>query len=122
MIKKSRIEQRKRIKIRIHKKISGTGETPRLIVYRSLHHLYAQLVDDSQAKIIVTASTLSKDIRDQIQSVKSRKDRAKRIGMEIAKRAVEKKIKKVVFDRNGYLYHGVVKSLADGAREGGLEF
>jgi large subunit ribosomal protein L18 len=122
MIKKSRINQRLRIKNRIRKTITGTTELPRLTVYRSLHHLYAQVVDDTQSKTIVTASTLSKDIREQLQSVKGRKDRAKRVGLEIAKRAVEKKIKRVVFDRNGYLYHGVVKSLADGAREGGLVF
>ena len=122
MIKKSRINQRKRIKNRIRKTITGTTELPRLTVYRSLHHLYAQVVDDSQAKTIVTASTLSKDIRDQLKSVKGRKDRAKAVGKEVAKRAVEKNIKRVIFDRNGYLYHGVVKSLADGAREGGLEF
>jgi large subunit ribosomal protein L18 len=122
MIKKSRINQRLRIKNRIRKTISGTAERPRLTVYRSLNHLYAQIVDDSHATTIVTASTISKDFREQLQSVKGRKNLAKRIGLEVAKRATEKNIKRVVFDRNGYLYHGVVKSLADGAREGGLEF
>ncbi len=111
-----------RVKTRIRKKITGTPDTPRLIVYRSLHHLYAQVVDDSRAATIATASTLMKDIRQDLQSVKSRKERAKRVGLEIAKRAIEKKVQHVVFDRNGYLYHGVVKSLADGAREGGLKF
>lgn len=122
MIKKSRSDQRARVKIRIRKKISGTPDTPRLIVYRSLHHLYAQIIDDSKASTIASASTLTKDIQQDLKTVKSRRDRAKRVGMEIAKRAIEKKVKQVVFDRNGYLYHGVVKSLADGAREGGLKF
>jgi large subunit ribosomal protein L18 len=121
MIKKSRIDQRAKVKTRIRKKIYGTTERPRLTVYRSLHHLYAQVVDDSQAKTLVSASTVAKDVRDQLKDVKGRKDRAKRIGMEVAKRAIEKNIKTVVFDRNGYLYHGVVKSLADGAREAGLK-
>jgi large subunit ribosomal protein L18 len=121
MIKKSRVDQRAHVKSRIRKKIYGTTERPRLTVYRSLHHLYAQVVDDSQAKTIVSASTIAKDIRDLMKDVKGRKNRAKRIGMEVAKRAIEKNIKSVVFDRNGYLYHGVVKSLADGAREAGLE-
>ncbi len=122
MIKKSRINQRRRIKTRIRKTLSGTSARPRLTVYRSLNHLYAQIVDDEQAKTIVAASTVSKELKEALQAVKGRKERAKRVGMEVAKRAVEKNIKRVVFDRNGYLYHGVVKSLADGAREGGLEF
>jgi large subunit ribosomal protein L18 len=121
MIKKSRVNQRAHVKTRIRKKIYGTTERPRLTVYRSLHHLYAQVVDDSQAKTIVSASTIAKEVREALKGVKGRKNRAKQIGMEVAKRAIEKNIKTVVFDRNGYLYHGVVKSLADGAREAGLE-
>jgi len=121
MIKKSRIEQRRHVKTRIRKKIYGTTERPRLTIYRSLHHLYAQVVDDSQAKTIASASTVAKDVRDKLKDVKGRKNLAKQVGMEVAKRAIEKNIKSVVFDRNGYLYHGVVKALADGAREAGLK-
>ncbi|HUN64493.1 MAG TPA: 50S ribosomal protein L18 [Bacteroidota bacterium] len=121
MINKSRSQQRAHIKTRIRKKIYGTTECPRLTVYRSLHHLYAQVVDDTQRKTLVAASTVSKEIRERMKDVKGRKNRAKQIGIEVAKRALEKKITSVVFDRNGYLYHGVVKSLADGAREAGLK-
>ena len=122
MITKSRIIQRRKVKVRVRKKIQGTTERPRLTVYRSLHHLYAQIVDDSTAKTIVSASTVSKEIRERIQGVKGRKGRAKEVGAAVAKLALAKNIKRVVFDRNGYLYHGVVKSLADGARSAGLEF
>ncbi len=122
MIKKSRSAQRAKVKTRIRTKIHGTTERPRLTVYRSLHHLYAQVVDDTTSKTIASASTLSKEIRESLKAVKGRKNVAKQVGKEVAKRALEAKIKRVVFDRNGYLYHGIVKSLADGAREGGLEF
>ncbi|MBI5475828.1 MAG: 50S ribosomal protein L18 [Ignavibacteriales bacterium] len=122
MIKKSRIEKRLKIKTRISKKIRGTSERPRLTVYKSLHHMYAQIVDDSQAKTLASASTLSPDLLTEVKTVKGKKEVAKRVGAEIAKRAIEKKITSVVFDRNGYAYHGVVKSLADAAREAGLKF
>ncbi|MBI1804918.1 MAG: 50S ribosomal protein L18 [Ignavibacteria bacterium] len=122
MIKKSRINQRRRVKTRVRKTIQGTTECPRLTVYRSLHHLYAQIVDDGQAKTIASVSTLSKDLRDQVKDVKGRRERAKRVGSEVAKKALEQNIKRVVFDRNGYMYHGVVKAIADGAREAGLQF
>ncbi len=122
MIKKSRIEQRLKIKKRIRKKIHGTTDRPRLVVYRSLHHLYAQIVDDSQSKTLVASSTLEPNLRSEIESLKDKKEIAKRVGAEIAKKAIAKNIKNVVFDRNGYTYHGVVKSLADGAREAGLNF
>lgn len=122
MINKSRVQQRMYVKSRIAKKIRGTSERPRLVVYRSLHHMYAQVIDDSQAKTIVAASSLEKTLRDDLKGVKGQKEVAKRVGMAVAKKAVSQNIKKVVFDRNGYLYHGVVKSLADGAREAGLEF
>ena len=121
MIKKSRIQQRLRVKTRIVKKIRGTAERPRLTVYRSLNHLYAQIIDDSSAKTIVSASSLTKDLQEQVKKAKGQKEIAKQVGMYIAKKASDQNLKKVVFDRNGYLYHGVVKSLADGAREGGLE-
>jgi len=122
MIKKSRIDQRKRVKVRVRKKIHGTTECPRLTVYRSLNHLYAHIVDDGQAKTMASVSTLSKDLRDQVKEVKGRRERAKRVGAAVAKKALEQNIKKVVFDRNGYMYHGVVKAIADGAREAGLQF
>ena len=122
MIKKSRIHRRMGIKRRVRLKIQGTAERPRLTVYRSLHHLYAQLVDDSIGKTLVATSTLSKDLREELKGVKARKEIAKRVGMHVAKKAVAQNVKQVVFDRNGYLYHGVVKALADGAREAGLQF
>ena len=122
MINKSRIAGRLKIKRRIRIKIHGTSDRPRLTVYRSLHHLYAQVVDDARQKTLASASSISKDLRDDLKGVKGRKEIAKRVGVLIAKKAQEQHVKKVVFDRNGYLYHGVVKSLADGAREAGLEF
>lgn len=122
MIRKSRIQQRLHVKSRVAKKIRGTTECPRLTVYRSLHHMYAQIIDDSQAKTIVAASSLVKDLQDELKGAKGQKEVAKRVGMYVAKKAVAQNVKKVVFDRNGYMYHGVVKSLADGAREGGLQF
>jgi large subunit ribosomal protein L18 len=122
MITKNRARKRARVKNRIAKKIRGTGAVPRLTVYKSLHHLYAQLVDDGQAKVLASASSLAPDLREELKSVKGQKEAAKKVGLSVAKKAVALSIKKVVFDRNGYLYHGVVKSLADGAREGGLEF
>ena len=110
---KSRLKK----KLRIRKKISGSTEKPRLCIFRSAKHIYAQLIDDTNGQTIVSASTL------EIEGVKgANKNSAQKIGEEIAKRAIEKKIKSVIFDRNGYLYHGRVKSLADGARAAGLEF
>ncbi|MBI3766226.1 MAG: 50S ribosomal protein L18 [Ignavibacteriales bacterium] len=122
MIKKSRIEQRLRIKGRVQKKIRGTAERPRLTIYCSLHHVYAQVVDDTQSKTLVAASSNSPDLRDELKGVKGMIGVAKRVGMLVAKKAIEKNVKQVVFDRNGYLYHGIVKSMADGAREAGLKF
>ncbi len=110
-----------RIKTRIIKRIRGTAERPRLTVYRSLNHVHAQIIDDGTSKTLVAASSLSKDVREQVKSLKGQKQIAKQVGIALAKKAISQNLKKVVFDRNGYLYHGVVKSLADGAREGGLE-
>lgn len=115
-------KRRSRIKNQIRKKLKGTPENPRLVVYRSLGHIYAQLVDDVNAKTILTVSTKSKDISDKIAGLKSKTEKSKAIGKLTAEKAVSNNIKKVVFDRNGYLYHGRVKALADGAREGGLNF
>jgi len=122
MPEKDRQIRRRRLKIHIRKKIFGTAERPRLTVYRSLKHIYAQIIDDTTHRVLVTASTLSKDIRDELKGLASRKEVSRRVGYAIAKKALEKNITKVVFDRNGYLYHGHVKNLADGAREGGLQF
>jgi large subunit ribosomal protein L18 len=103
-------------KIRIRKTVSGTDERPRLCVFRSGKHMYAQVVNDVTGNTLVTASSLA------LKAEKGGKDLAKLVGLEVAKVALAKNIKNVVFDRNGYIYHGRVKSLADGAREGGLNF
>ncbi len=114
-------EARERRHERIRKKVAGTPERPRLSVYRSLDHIYAQIIDDSNERTIVSASSLDKEFKDK-KSHKGNVVTAKQIGGLIAKRALEKGIKKVVFDRSGYLYHGRVKALAEAAREAGLEF
>lgn len=113
---------REKRKIRIRKKISGTPEKPRLSVFRSLKHMYAQLIDDTNHISIATVSTSSKTLSDALASKEGKVDKAKLVGKEIARIAQEKNIGTVVFDRNGYLYHGRVKAVADGAREGGLQF
>lgn len=103
---------------RVRRKISGTAECPRLCVYRSNSNLYVQIIDDVAAKTLASASTLDKEIKVK----HSNKEAAKELGALIAKRAADKKITTVVFDRGGYIYHGVVKELAEAAREGGLKF
>jgi large subunit ribosomal protein L18 len=108
---------RQRIHERIRRKLAGTGERPRLNVYRSLNHIYAQVIDDHAGQTLVSASTLSLKLK-----AGGNVAAAKEIGKAVAERAVEKGIKKVVFDRGGYLYHGRIKALADAAREAGLEF
>ncbi len=113
-----RWERRKRRK----KKIMGTPERPRLVVYRSLKYIYGQIVDDTRQKTLLGASNLSKEIRDKVKEAKTRVEASRIVGRYIAQKAREKNIKKIVFDRNGYKYHGRVKALAEGAREGGLEF
>ena len=113
-----RKEQRVRRHARVRTKISGTAERPRLCVYRSNSNLYVQVIDDVKATTLVSASTLDKEIKTK----HSNKEAAKELGALIAKKALEKDIKTVVFDRGGYIYHGVVKELAEAAREGGLEF
>ncbi len=122
MIKKDRYGKRALIKQRVRRLAVGTSERPRLSVYRSLKHIYAQIVDDSSGRTLVASSTLSKDLGDKVKSVKSRVEASKLVGSSLAQKAIEKNIRKVVFDRNGYRYHGNVKALADGAREGGLQF
>ena len=119
MIKKiDRKEERERRHKRVRTKISGTAERPRLCVFRSNSNLYVQVIDDEKATTLVQASTLDKEIKTK----HSNKEAAKEVGALIAKRALEKNIKEVVFDRGGYIYHGVVKELAEAAREGGLTF
>jgi large subunit ribosomal protein L18 len=105
-------------KMRIRKEISGTTERPRLTVYKSLSHIYAQLIDDTVGRTLVTCSTVEKDL----EGGSSNRESAKKVGALIAKRAKEKNIINVVFDRNGYRYHGKIKELADSAREAGLKF
>ncbi|HDI51257.1 50S ribosomal protein L18 [candidate division KSB1 bacterium] len=121
---KLKLWARLRRKRRIRKKVSGTLERPRLTVYRSLKHIYAQLVDDVSGRTLTSVSDFSKDIRDEVAKVRSQGKIAVSVvvGKEIARRALEMNIQKVTFDRNGYLYHGRVKAVAEGAREGGLEF
>lgn len=115
-------ESRNEIRLRIHKRIrkhtTGTQERPRLAVFRSLNHIYAQVIDDDQGHTLVAAASTEKDLQGKGGNVAG----AKLIGKKVAERAKEKGITKVVFDRSGYQYHGRVKALADAAREAGLEF
>ncbi len=113
-------EARKRRKIRIRKKISGTAERPRLVVFRSNLHIYAQVIDDNSGATLVAASTLA--LSKGAEKVHCNMTGAAKVGQELARLAKEKNIESVVFDRNGYLYHGKIKAVADGAREGGLVF
>ena len=106
---------------RVRKKISGTSEAPRLCVFRSLNHIYAQIIDDTIGNTLVAASSVEKEIAAQVAG-KSKKEAAKIVGAALAAKATAKGISVVVFDRGGYLYTGRVASLADGAREGGLKF
>jgi large subunit ribosomal protein L18 len=122
MIIKSRSIARHKIQTRVRKKISGTAERPRLCVYRSLQHIYAQIIDDTAGNTLCSTSTLSPSLSEQLKDVKGKMNISKIVGKEIARVALEKNITNVVFDRSGYLFHGKVKSLADGAREGGLKF
>jgi large subunit ribosomal protein L18 len=115
-----RLEGRSRRHMRIRKKVMGTAERPRLAVYRSLNHIYAQLVDDLSGRTILTVSSL--DAAVVPKGGKGKIDAGKRVGKQIATLAKEKGIDRVCFDRGGYLYHGRVKAVADGAREGGLNF
>lgn len=116
----SKNEARQKRKIRIRKKVSGTAERPRLVVFRSNTHIYAQIINDEDGKTLISASTLALSKKEA--GAHCNLVGAAEVGKEIARLAKEKNIGKVVFDRNGYIYHGRVKALADGAREGGLEF
>lgn len=121
MLKKEK--QRKLRKVaRVRKNIFGTSDKPRLTVFRSLNHMYAQIIDDSQGKTLASASTLSKEITDVVKEAKSKTEKSKLIGKLLAEKAADQKIKTVVFDRGGAAYHGRVKAVADAAREAGLKF
>lgn len=119
--KESRQKVRAKKHMKIRNRFSGTAERPRLAVFRSNSHVYAQVIDDVAGKTIVSASTLEKDIKAELKNTDDI-EAATKVGDVVAKRALEKGIKAVVFDRGGYIYHGKVKALADAAREAGLEF
>jgi large subunit ribosomal protein L18 len=115
-------EARLRRKKRVRKRIKGVPETPRLSVFKSSKHIYAQVIDDISSHTLVDASSLSKDLRPQVRGKGGNREGAAFIGEWVAKRALERGISQVVFDRNGFLYHGRVKVLAESARQHGLEF
>lgn len=122
MIKKiNKNAERLRRHVRVRKKLSGTAETPRMSVYRSLNHIYVQVIDDIKGVTLCSASTMEKDVKAQIKDM-TKIDAAKTVGKVVAERALAAGIKQVVFDRGGYLYTGRVQALADGAREAGLNF
>ncbi|MFC1482306.1 50S ribosomal protein L18 [Myxococcota bacterium] len=112
---------RMRRKRRIRKRVQGSAGRPRLTVFRSARHIYVQLIDDDAGHTLVGVSTVSKELRDRVGELKKR-EAAQQVGLELAKRCKALKIEHVVFDRNGYRYHGRVSALADGARKGGLKF
>ena len=112
---------RRRRKKRFQKKVRGTSERPRLCVYRSNKHIYAQIVDDQEPRTLAAVSTLSKELTS-LADKRATKEAAQKVGELIAKKAQERNIQKVVFDRNGFLYHGRIQAVADAAREAGLEF
>ena len=118
-IDKNTVRQRRHARVRKH--VSGTAETPRLNVYRSLNHIYVQIIDDVKGVTLAAASTMEKAIKEQIADM-TKTEAAKVVGTAVAERAKEKGIETVVFNRGGYLYTGRVKAVADGAREAGLKF
>jgi large subunit ribosomal protein L18 len=121
MIKKN-YNSRMRSKTKIRKKVLGTKEIPRFTVYRSLNNIYAQLVDDTTGNTLVSASSLSKELAEELKNSKGKISKGKIVGSLLAKKALEQKISNAVFDRNGYRYHGRVQAIAEGARKGGLKF
>ena len=118
-VSRTEVRQEKHRRLRNH--ISGTAERPRLAVFRSNNHMYAQIIDDTVGKTLVSASTLQKDVKAELEKTNNVEAAAK-LGTVIGKRAVEAGIKEVVFDRGGFIYQGKIKALADAAREAGLEF
>ncbi|MGD0231730.1 MAG: 50S ribosomal protein L18 [Syntrophorhabdales bacterium] len=121
MDRREKIAARLKRKKRIRKKIAGTAERPRLCVYKSLKNIYAQLVDDATGRVITGISTLTADLKGEI-TYGGNAGSAKKVGEAVAKKALSIGIKEILFDRNGFKYHGRIKALADGAREGGLIF
>lgn len=119
--KTSKNDARLKRQIRVRKKVKGTTERPRLNVFKSSRHIHAQIIDDTTGVTLVAASTISPDVKSDLV-YSGNVDAAKKVGAAIAKKAIEKNIVSVVFDRNGFLYHGRVKALADAARENGLSF
>jgi len=119
---RANLSSRNRIKYGIRKKVKGTASRPRFTVFRSLNNIYAQLVDDVNGKTLFTVSTISKDVKGLLKEKVTKMNKSKLVGKKLAELAIERNIKKVVFDRNGYLYHGRIKAIADAAREAGLEF
>ncbi len=120
-MKTQHLTGRKRRKCRIRRRVTGTDERPRLTIFRSAKHIYAQVIDDVARCTVASASTVCPDLRGTVTE-DSKTGAAKKVGALVAKICLEKKIAKVVFDRNGYMYHGRVKALADAARKGGLSF
>jgi large subunit ribosomal protein L18 len=119
---KRKRHRRKRAHMRLRNRIRGTGERPRLAVFKSLKHVYAQVIDDLEGRTLVSASSLDPAVRSQVDTDGATVQTAEAVGKAVAERAKEKGVDKVVFDRGGYVYHGKVKALADAARENGLEF
>jgi large subunit ribosomal protein L18 len=122
MTKSNTREARIRRHNRVRQKVIGTGSCPRLCVFRSLNHIYAQVIDDSQGQTLVTASTLDAELKKDSKKEKKKTGKAELVGTLLAKRAVAKGISQVAFDRGGFKYHGRVKALAEAARKGGLKF
>jgi large subunit ribosomal protein L18 len=118
----NRAEARQKRRRRVRKRVRGTPEKPRLSVFRSAKHIYAQIVDDTSGRTLIECSSLSKEVQPQLKQKGGNKEGSTLVGALVAKRASAKGVKRVVFDRNGFLYHGRIKALADSAREHGLEF
>ncbi len=116
-----RAQARLKRKKRIHKKLVGTASRPRLCVFRSAKHIYAQVIDDSKGQTLVAASSLEKAVQE-VPETKNKLSAAQTVGKIVGQRALQKGVKHIVFDRNGFLYHGRVKAVSEGAREAGLEF
>jgi large subunit ribosomal protein L18 len=116
-----KVENRSARRERVRRKVQGSDTLPRLSIYRSLHHIYAQVISDQSARTLISASTLNSDLKEALKS-KANVAAAKAVGKAIAERCLKSGIKQVVFDRNGFLYHGRIKALADAAREAGLKF
>jgi large subunit ribosomal protein L18 len=118
----NKVQARLKRKVRIRKKLVGTSERPRLCVFRSAKHIYAHVIDDTIGHTLATASSTEKAVKDLMGEDYKKKTAASLVGKVLAERLIEKGYKKVVFDRNGFLYHGRVKAISDGAREAGLDF